>query len=225
MACFLALASTIEARPTNSRVLPNIPQRWPRGEESLSGYSVPLSNGTQALPTPNGTLKFITIGRGTQNYTCTSASPSPVLVGANAVLLDASPLLPLLPPGEGTAVLDLLPSYVIDFSFAAIEASKIPKLGKHYFDAKGVPTFDLGSNGFLKSKGVGDVAAPANASAGPFDQGYGAVDWKSLIDAGGSVGLTAVYRVEVAGGKAPPSCVGVSAPIYIDYSALYWFYD
>ena len=184
-----------------------------------------LLSGTQALPTPNGTLKFITIGRGTQNYTCTSASPSPVLVGANAVLLDASPLLPLLPPGEGTAVLDLLPSYVIDFSFAAIEASKIPKLGKHYFDAKGVPTFDLGSNGLLKSKGVGDVAAPANASAGPFDQGYGAVDWKSLSDAGGSVGLTAVYRVEVAGGKAPPSCVGVSAPIYIDYSALYWFYD
>lgn len=180
--------------------------------------------GTQSLPAPNGTLKFITIARGTQNYTCTSASPSPVLVGANAVLFDASPLLPLLPPGEGTAVLDLLPRYVIDFNFAAIEASQIPRLGIHYFDSKGVPTFDLGNNGLLKGKGFGDVPAPANASAGAFDQGYGAVDWKSLTDAGGSVGLKEVYRVETAGGKAQPSCAGVTAPIYIDYSALYWFY-
>ena len=184
-----------------------------------------LHSGAQSLPAPNGTLKFITIGRGTQNYTCTSSSSSPVLVGANAVLLDASPLLPLLPPGEGTAVLDLLPSYVIDFNFAAIEASQIPKLGIHYFDSKGVPTFDLGSNGLLKSKGIADIPAPANASAGPFDQGYGAVDWKTLTDAGGSVKLSEVYRVETAGGKSPPSCVGVTAPIYIDYSALYWFYD
>lgn len=184
-----------------------------------------LGPGSQSLPPPNGTLKFITIARGTQNYTCNSTSPSPVLIGATAVLLDASPLLPLLPPGEGTAVLDLLPSYVIDFDFAAIEASQIPKLGIHYFDSKGIPTFDLGNNGFLKGKGIADIPAPANASAGPFDQGYGAVDWKTLTDAGGSVGLKEVYRVETAGGKAPPSCAGVTAPIYIDYSALYWFYD
>lgn len=183
-----------------------------------------LRLGTQSLPAPNGTLKFITIGRGTQNYTCNSTFPSPVLLGAKAILLDASPLLPLLPPGEGTAVLDLLPRYVIDLDFAAIEASQIPKLGIHYFDSKGVPTFDLGQNGLLKGKGLADIPAPADASAGPFDQGYGAVDWKTLGDAGGSVGLKQVYRVETAGGKAPPSCAGVTEPIYIDYSALYWFY-
>ena len=184
-----------------------------------------LHTGTESLPAPNGTLKFITIGRGTQNYTCTSTSASPVLVGANAVLLDASPLLPLLPPGQGTAVLDILPSFVIELDFAAIEVSQIPKLGVHYFDSNGVPTFDLGNNGFLKGKGLADIPAPANASAGQFDQGYGAVDWKTLADAGGSVGLNKVYRVETAGGKAQPSCAGVTAPIYIDYSALYWFYD
>ena len=181
--------------------------------------------GTQSLPAPNGTLKFITIGRGTQNYTCNSTTPSPVLVGANAVLLDASPLLPLLPPDAGVSVLDILPRYVIDLDFAAIEVSQIPKLGKHYFDSKGVPTFDLGSNGLLKGKGLAGIPAPADASAGPFDQGYGAVDWKTLTDAGSSVGLKEVYRVETAGGKAPPSCTGVTAPIYIDYSALYWFYN
>lgn len=182
-------------------------------------------SGIQSLPAPNSTLKFITIARGTQNYTCTSASSTPVLVGANAVLLDASPLLPLLPPGEGTAVLDLLPRYVIDLSFAAIKASSIPKLGIHYFDSKGVPTFDLGNNGLLKAKGLADIPAPANASAGPFDQGNGAVSWKTLIDAGGSVGLKEVYRVETAGGKPPSTCTGVTAPLYIDYSALYWFFD
>ena len=184
-----------------------------------------LLPGSQSLPAPNGTLKFITIGRGTQNYTCTSTSSSPVLVGAKAVLLDTSPLLPLLPPGEETAVLDLLPRYVIDLNFAAIEASQIPKIGIHYFDSKGVPTFDLGSNGLLKGKSLAGIPAPADASAGPFDQGYGAVDWKTLTDAGGSVGLKTVYRVETAGGKAPSSCAGVTAPIYIDYSALYWFYS
>lgn len=225
IAFFLFLASTIEALPSKRVALPNEPRNGPTGGNSLSGYSVPLSDGTQSLPPPNGTLKFITIGRGTQNYTCNSTSASPVLLGANAILLDASPLISLLPPGEGTAVLDLLPNYVVDFDFAAIEASQIPKLGIHYFDLKGVPTFDLGINGLLKGKGLADITAPANASAGPFDQGYGAVDWKTLTDAGGSVGLSEVYRVETAGGKAPPSCAGVTAPIYIDYSALYWFYD
>lgn len=265
IAFFFSLALIIEARPLKRDALPNEPRNSPSGN-GLSGYSVPLSDGTdhvqnlrnqsaaheapqllslhavspldifprtnsifrsgsQSLPTPNCTLKFITIARGTQNYTCTSVSPSPVLVGANAVLLDASPLLSLLPPGEGTAVLDLLPSFVIDLDFAAIEASRISKLGIHYFDIKGVPTFDLGDNGLLKGKGFGDIPAPANASAGPFDQGYGAVDWKALTDAGGSVGLKEVYRVETAGGKASPSCAGVTAPIYVDYSALYWFYE
>lgn len=184
-----------------------------------------LHSGSQSLPAPNGTLKFITIARGTQNYTCNSTSTSPVLVGANAVLLDASALFPLLPSGKGTAVLDLLPRYVIDFDFAAIQASQIPKLGIHYFDSKGVPTFDLGNQGLLKSKSFADILAPANATVGPFDQGYGAVDWKTLTDAGGSRGLKEVYRVETAGGKSPPSCAGVTAPLYIDYSALYWFYD
>ena len=118
-----------------------------------------------------------------------------------------------------------MPRFVVDLDFAAIEASNIPKFGVHYFDYKGVPTFDLGNNGLLKGKGFADIPAPANASVGAFDRGYGAVDWKTLTDAGGSVALKAVYRVETAGGKAPPSCAGVTGPIYIDYSALYWLYD
>ena len=146
-------------------------------------------------------------------------------MGANTVLLDASPLLPLFQQGEGTAVIDILPRYVVDLNYAAIQASKIPKLGIHYFDLKGVPTFDLGKNGLLKAKSVADIPAPTDASAGPFDQGYGAVSWKALTDAGNSVGLKEVYRVETAGGKAPPSCEGVTAPIYIDYASLYVFYN
>ena len=77
----------------------------------------------------------------------------------------------------------------------------------------------------LKGKGLAGIPAPADASAGRFDQGCGAVDWKALTDVGGSVGLNEVYRVETAGGKPPSSCADVTAPISIDYSALYWFYD
>ena len=43
IACLLALASTIEARPLKRNVLPDIPRRWPSG--GLSGYNVPLSDG------------------------------------------------------------------------------------------------------------------------------------------------------------------------------------
>lgn len=86
-----------------------------------------------------------------------------------------------------------------------------------------MPTWNLFGDGLLYGSSVGDIPAPAGANAGP--QGYGAVDWKTLAGVAGSVGLTEVYRVETAGGKAPASCGGFGATIQVQYAAMYWFYD
>lgn len=104
---------------------------------------------------------------------------------------------------------------------------RIPTLGHHYFNAAGQPTFDLDATGLLVAKKTGDIPAPPDACAGPPGaQNYGAVDWLSLVDVGTGVsrGLSGVYRVDTAGGKAPPSCEQMG-PIEMPYAALYWFYD
>ncbi|KAL6721419.1 hypothetical protein ACLMJK_000522 [Lecanora helva] len=223
----LTLFSIIEARPSQVSAALKDPRH-----DGLSGYNVPIYDGITSLPSPTGTLKAITVGRGTQNYTCTSptdssttAIPTPVAIGAKADLLDASPLLRLLPPAEGIKILDLLPSYLVNFDTSLLAAYSIPLLGHHYFNSDGQPTFDLGDTGFLIAKKTGSISAPAGACPGSLGKGFGAVDWLSLVDAGGSRGLGSVYRVVTAGGKAPPTCQGISGDIEVQYSALYWFFE
>ena len=150
--------------------------------------------------------------------------PTPKAIGARAELLDASPLLKLVPPQQGTEILELLPEYLVNFDTDLLAKYSIPVLGHHIFNAAGQPTFDLGSIGLLVAKKVADIPAPADASPGTNHQGFGAVDWLSLVDAGGSKGLSEVYRVVTAGGKAPPTCAGQKANIEVQYAALYWFY-
>ncbi|KAL8909074.1 MAG: hypothetical protein Q9207_000408 [Kuettlingeria erythrocarpa] len=194
----------------------------------LSKFQVPLSNGSASLPPPvtGLSLKAITLGRGTQNYTCAAGSTAPpVSVGAKADLLDATPLLPSLPSSESQLILNLLPEYLVSFDFATIENSSIPILGKHIFDAAGVPTFDLGKLGLLKAKKIANITAPATACKGANGKGNGAIDWLALTDAPGSSELKEVYRVHTAGGKAPASCGGGPArSINVDYAAQYWFF-
>ncbi|KAL8763050.1 MAG: hypothetical protein Q9184_001077 [Pyrenodesmia sp. 2 TL-2023] len=194
----------------------------------LTKFQVPLSNGSASLPPPatSLSLKAITLGRGTQNYTCAAGSTAaPVPIGAKADLLDATPLLPLFPSSESQSILNLLPEYLVSFDFATIQNSSIPILGKHIFDAAGVPTFDLGKLGLLKAKRVANIAAPATACKGPNGKGNGAIDWLALTEAPGSNGLKEVYRVYTAGGRAPASCGGGPArPINIEYASQYWFF-
>ena len=198
---------------------------------ALTSRTYIQTSGSQSLPTPTSTLKAIAIGRGTQNYTCTttntlsSSVPTPVAIGAMADLLDASPLLTLVPPQEGISILSLLPEYLVNFDTDLITEYPIPLLGHHYFNSAGQPTFDLGTTGFLTAKKTGDIPAPAGAYPGSGGQGFGAVDWLSLVDAGGSTGVHGVYRVDTAGGKAPPTCAGQDQNIEVQYSALYWFYE
>jgi hypothetical protein len=95
-------------------------------------------------------------------------------------------------------------------------------IGHHYFAADGTPTFNLSAVGdILFCQKIATVNAPANADIGP--DGTGAVPWLMLTDKGGSVGLSQVYRVVTAGGKAPASCQDTNL-ISIQYAAEYWFF-
>ena len=160
------------------------------------------------------TLKAITLGRGTQNYTCAPGSTTaPVAVGAVAELLDISTLIPLLPAKKAMEIINELPSYLINFNFDQIANSSIRPCGHHYFTAAGVPTFNLGKKGFLSGKKSGDIVAPGGAD----------VDWLQLTAIDPST-LKAVYRVHTVKGKPPKTCQGQPAAIEVQYAAQYWFY-
>ncbi|KAI9833646.1 MAG: hypothetical protein M1819_003599 [Sarea resinae] len=193
----------------------------------LSSLTLPQP-GTTPLPSPAAdlTLKLVALGRGTQNYTCANSSATPTSVGALATLFNASALaaadLPLLDETVAASVYFPDPSHPCT-SFTLPPALTSAIAGHHYFAADGTPTFDLGSFGFLRGMKIADSPAPANAPNSP--NGAGAVDWLALTAKTGSFGVSEVYRVETAGGKAPASCAGVGkAGVQVEYAAEYWFY-
>jgi hypothetical protein len=181
--------------------------------------------GTASLPAPDGlTVKAITLGRGTQNYTCEPGSTAPPKpIGAIATLYDASPFFPFLPPSDGDEILALLPDYLISLKLDALQTF-LPVLGHHFFDAHGTPVFDLGHVGLFRGKRSAAIVAPSDSFKGPFNQGRGAVDWLQLCAVEGSKYLKEGYRVETAGGKPPASCEGQPATIEVEYATQYWFY-
>ncbi|GKU09563.1 unnamed protein product, partial [Fusarium langsethiae] len=98
---------------------------------------------------------------------------------------------------------------------------KIAYLGHHYFNADGVPTFDLDeAHQILRGKKIDSVKAPPPFLAGP--DGTDSVDWLFLGDAGGSHGVSYVYRVLTAGGSSR-GCK-TKGTDYASYTAMYWFY-
>ncbi|OBT41713.1 hypothetical protein VE00_07791 [Pseudogymnoascus sp. WSF 3629] len=186
-------------------------------------------SGTQ-LPDPSAGLhlKFVTLGRGVQNYTCAGGSGTPTAVGAIADIFEITALAQWKPTSPDFTGLAAEAVYLTLPGVQQLLNSRMPAgnpatvIGKHYFNSAGVPTFDLSARGRkLLSKLVAKVPAPANANVGP--AGTGAVPWLKLDDAGGSVGLKEVYRVYTAGGVAPASCSGQPA-VSVEYAATYWFY-
>ena len=110
-------------------------------------------------------------------------------------------------------------------SLPSVLAADAPFLGHHYFDASGVPTFDLSGAGLFGSMSkTGDVKAPSTAGAGILDTG--AVDWLQLTAStnGLSKGIKQVYRVTTVGGVSA-SCGVIDAEAgSVPYTAFYWFF-
>ncbi|EAU38123.1 predicted protein [Aspergillus terreus NIH2624] len=194
---------------------------------SLANATLPIYNAGPQLPPPsNGLhLAYVVVGRGTQNYSCTTGNEeaAPTAVGASATLFDASCLAPKMPE-----ILHSLPPVVADtpsatLDFMALLVNRVFTtsgsglfLGEHYFTSAGVPFFDFrlgGKHSWIAAKKSDSVSAPRKED----------VSWLKLTAVDGR-GVKEVYRVHTAGGQPPSTCKGQEQLFQVEYAAEYWFY-
>lgn len=149
------------------------------------------------------------------------------------MLYDASCLAANFP-----SLLHSLPDVLVALSTSRLDTilQRVPSepivVGHHYFAPDfSTPAFDfrLTAGQTQIFTGVRDQAVPASSNAakgGRQDQQFGAVDWLRLkaIPAK-SVDYKLAYRVQTAGGKAPPTCKGRAGTITIEYATEYCEYS
>ncbi|RHZ46654.1 uncharacterized protein CDV56_104344 [Aspergillus thermomutatus] len=155
--------------------------------------TLPLCDMNPALPAPSHglKLKLVALGRGTQNYTCSSSdeSASPVAVGAVATLFDASCLvshsptiLHELPSAMSKVSTDALGLFAMLLGQMTSRTSSGLILGEHYFTGTGAPMFDLrigGHKDWIRAKEGSSVPAPSQSSSHSKD-GDQNVPWLQL---------------------------------------------
>ncbi|KAJ6108147.1 hypothetical protein N7523_009470 [Penicillium sp. IBT 18751x] len=207
------------------------------GNCTLENEILPLSYTEVVLPDPSShlTLKYIAVGRGTQNYSCSSTDKSsrdeaaPTAIGAAATLFDAScvastsmTLLHELPAVAARTPLGSL-SFMAEMVSSSTNSSDLI-IGEHYFDAAGEPFFNLklgGGDDWMVGEKNASVSAPARVYA-PKPESKD-VAWLRLLRKKGK-GIQEVYRVVTFGGSAPSTCAGLDDIVAVDYAAEYWFY-
>jgi hypothetical protein len=131
-------------------------------------------------------------------------------------------------------LLAMLPNVALQFNLTTanqktLSPSNLAISGHHYFSNSTTPAFNLDTQnadlGFAPCAKNASVPAPASASVGQDNKGYGAVPWLKLLTRDGATGnLEEVYRVNTAGGNPPATCAGMPATFEVQYSAEYWFY-
>jgi len=194
---------------------------------TMPAAPTPLPNVSEGL-----SLKHVAIGRGTQNYTCstTNSSAAPVAVGAVATLFNATCVASTYP-----SLLSLLPSVALTFNLTSAEQECLSPTnliisGHHFFETTTTPFFNLDTSamelGTAPCAKNASTAAPADANPGQGGVGNGAVAWLKLTTKEGATGgLEEIYRVNTAGGNPPDTCEGMAAAFEVQYAAEYWFYQ
>jgi hypothetical protein len=175
------------------------------------------------LPSPAAGLRLahVAVGRGTQNYTCKTDSPTetPVAVGAVAKLFNATCSAVRAP-----AVLADVTSLALQYPIPDNEIAQHMLSGHHEFTAQGNPRFDLNTDlnkwGYMEAKKNGSSNAPSTANKGT--NGLGSVTWLKLTALAGD--YKEVYRLNTAGGVAPKTCEGIKGDFQVQYSAEYWLW-
>ncbi|KAJ6562596.1 hypothetical protein B0H19DRAFT_944260 [Mycena capillaripes] len=188
------------------------------------------SNQTQ-LVAPTTAPKFVAIGVGIQNYTCTASTLKYTSIGAVASLFDLSCMdkTPAFKTVQTTAF------KAWSAAPASLKADTIGNkigaptlLGYHYFvpspSGTGIsPKWDFTSTGkfagnstaFIIAAKAGDILAPTDSAIN--------VDWLMLNNVQGSL-ASKVFRVDTVSGQPPTSCVAGSADISVKYTAKYYMY-
>jgi hypothetical protein len=204
---------------------------------------------TSALPAPAGQLKYVVLGLGTQNYTCTSGSPdaAPGTTGALGKILkflentDANCCQAMLYDIGSKLNDDPLAKWKIpSLSGLALSLSTQPqalelnlksqgyenRVGTHLFasvNGANTPTFAFDQlvqpYPMAQVGKLNETAAPTSACPGLTNEG--AVKWLLLGDTKGLShgGIDTVYRLETAGGAAPATCKGQPASFEVKYAA------
>ncbi|KAF8515961.1 hypothetical protein JB92DRAFT_2542830, partial [Gautieria morchelliformis] len=194
----------------------------------VSNAKLDIPSGQTNVTLPSGVKpRFITVGLGTQNYTC-SSSGTYINVGAVAELLDISCLVS---DKAFTSLRKRAPFPDSDAVWeheARVRALLGPnrlRLGQHYFEtnptgAAGVtPVFDFrgdllknDSQAFTAVTKLGGLLAPTNSTQD--------VDWLELSTFQGNA-ASFVFRVDTHFGQPPKTCQPGSAQIQVRYSAKY----
>ncbi|KAK0948152.1 hypothetical protein LTR29_000269 [Friedmanniomyces endolithicus] len=194
----------------------------PNSPPAIPLYEVATTT-TSGLPSPTGSLKFIAVQIGTQNYTCNSTTGTYTAKGALAQAFDATAYLTKNPntlDSLSKTYLDLYtdepcskaPSDDVQADDRCEDRANskfthpLPVLGEHYFTSTGTPTFDLYAapgHPFMYAAKKGDVHAPSADD----------VDWLYLVGNGSTSSriISSVYRIETVGGVAPSSCSGTGS--------------
>ncbi|KAJ7064668.1 hypothetical protein C8F01DRAFT_1054090 [Mycena amicta] len=206
----------------------------PKGAEccDASAAKMDLPANQTALVTPSTAPRFVSIGVGIQNYTCSAATSKFTSIGAVASLFDIS----CLDKTPAFASIQTVAYKAWNAAPASVTAATLGTkigapalLGFHYFvpAASGTglsPKWDFTSTGkfagnstaFIIGAKVGDIPAPADPTTN--------VDWLALNNAGGSL-ASQVFRIDTVGGQPPSSCTpGTSADIQVKYTAKYFLY-
>ncbi|KAL6149766.1 hypothetical protein ACJQWK_02933 [Exserohilum turcicum] len=192
-----------------------------------------------SLETPVGQLKYVVLGLGTQNYTCSSGNELavPGTTGATATLYDIGSQLSTnllaarwkLPTISSLALLLSTHPTALE-SYLKLEGfDKI--VGHHFFgnwNGTSTPVFAfdrLPQSPYPIAQVSRADGTDAPKSAYPGLQQEGAVPWLYLTDTGSSVGgVDTVYRLETAGGKGPVTCQGRQGSFEVKYAAQYWVF-
>ncbi|KAF2115620.1 hypothetical protein BDV96DRAFT_471100, partial [Lophiotrema nucula] len=158
--------------------------------------AVPQPTSTLTPPAADLSLVLIALGKGTQNYTCASATGVPSAIGAVAQLFNASCAV-----AEGN-----LGSVTEDAS----------AIGAHFFVDNTTPDFDIIGLGNTELKKAESMAAPQATD----------VPWLRLEaqQQGTTSPVKQIYRLNTVGGVAPASCEGQGEVVTVDYEAQYWVY-
>jgi len=180
------------------------------------------SNQTQ-LVAPTSAPKYVAVGVGNQNYSCTGGNYASI--GAVAQLFDISHLY-------GTPWFSTIQDDAYDiWSYfpntdpldhgLAVSLFGFAWLGIHdfvNFNGKLSPKFDFtestgNPDDFVVAAKTGDIPAPIP----------GAVDWLELTNVAGGL-ANKVFRVDTKAGKPPSTCTPGSGVITVKYAAQYWFF-
>ncbi|KAL9103701.1 MAG: hypothetical protein Q9163_001295 [Psora crenata] len=200
--------------------------------------NVTMNYGALPPPTPGLKLYHVALGRGTQNYTCetaTSPSAAPVALGAVADLYNVTCTTCFL----GNDITNRFTNIIARQKDYSNMAQSLTRSGHHYFSDNTTATFnlhtDIANYGISFSKKTANVSAPADATRG--EDGSAAVPWLKLkvelppvaplsLNAEDSASHVAeIYRLNTAGG-AQSTCEGyVGQRFQKQYAAEYWFWN